>query len=62
MYNELIQWNIRGVKANLNELILLTRICLAVIDLQETFFKKNNDINIKHYFTTEILKEHQVEN
>ena len=50
MTNKILQWNIRGIKANLNELILLIAgICPAIICLQETFLKENNTTNIKHY-------------
>lgn len=50
MANKIIQWNIRGIKADLDELILLISNQLPdVVCLQETFLKENDTLNIKNY-------------
>ena len=47
MANKIIQWNIRGMKPNLNELLLLIgNLCPTVICLQETFLKEKDTITI----------------
>ena len=52
MSNIIVQWNCRGVGANREELqLLLEKYNPAVVCLQETFIKKNNEINIKNYQT-----------
>ena len=50
MGQKIIQWNCRGLKANTNELLLLTAgdSCI-IICLQETFLKPGDNINIKNY-------------
>ena len=46
----IIQWNIRGLQANGEELDLLSsNLDPTVICLQETFLKENKDINFKYY-------------
>ena len=43
----IIQWNCRGLKANYNEILILTTLLSpTVFCLQETFLK-NTDINFK---------------
>lgn len=50
MGQKIIQWNCRGLKANLNELLLLlTQESPTIICLQETFLKQEDNINIKNY-------------
>ena len=45
----IIQWNCRGLKANYNEILILTTLLSpTVFCLQETFLK-NTDINFKNY-------------
>ena len=45
MNHKIIQWNCRGIKANMSELLLLmTRLQPAIVCLQETFLKTNDDI------------------
>ena len=45
-----MKWNCRGLKANINELILLiTQECPSIICLQETFLKHCDNINIRNY-------------
>ena len=46
MGRKIIQWNCRGLKANINELLFLTQ-CPSIICLQETFLKQNDNINIR---------------
>ena len=49
MAYKIIQWNIRGIKSNLNELLLLIgNLCPTVICLQETFLKEK-DITIRNF-------------
>ena len=46
----IIQWNIRGLQANREELdLLFSNSDPTVIYLQETFLKENKNINFKHY-------------
>ena len=46
----ILQWNIRGLQANREELdLLFSNIDPTVICLQETFLKENKTINFKHY-------------
>ena len=48
MVTELIQWNCRGLKANINELHLLrASLCLSVICIQETILKPYGSLNIR---------------
>lgn len=50
MANKIIHWNARSVKANRNELLLfIADLCPAVIYLQETFLRDNENIDIKNY-------------
>ena len=50
MANKILQWNIRGMKPNLNELLLLIMgFCPAVVCLQETFLKETDKIDINNY-------------
>ena len=50
MNHKIIQWNRRGIKANRNEpLLLVTNLQPAMICLQETFIKVNDNIKIKSY-------------
>ena len=50
MGQKIIQWNCRGLKANINELLLLiTQECPSIICLQETFLKHCDNINIRNY-------------
>jgi len=57
---KLLQWNIRGLQANREELeLLISQTHPSVICLQETFLKKNKFTNFKrfssyHNFATEI--------
>ena len=45
MGQKIIQWNCRGLKGNINELLLLkTQECPAVTCLQETFFKQGDNL------------------
>ena len=49
MGRKIIQWNCRGLKANINELLLLiTQECPSIICLQETFPKHWDNINIRN--------------
>jgi len=46
----ILQWNIRGLEANKEELDLLSsNLDPTVICLQETFLKENKNINFKYY-------------
>jgi len=46
----ILQWNIRGLQANREELdLLFSNSDPTVICLQETFLKENKNINFKHY-------------
>jgi len=46
----ILQWNIRGLQANREELdLLFSNSDPTVICLQETFLKENKTINFKHY-------------
>ena len=46
----ILQWNIRGLQANIEELdLLFSNSDPTVICLQETFLKENKTINFKHY-------------
>jgi len=46
----ILQWNIRSLQANREELDLLSsNLDPTVICLQETFLKENKNINFKHY-------------
>ena len=57
MDNNIIQWNIRGSRANYSELLLLiTKYCPAIIYLQETHLKSNNNINIKNHVSYNYMK------
>ena len=48
--SKIIQWNCRGLKANINELLLfLTEESPSIICLQETFLKLYDNINIRNY-------------
>src|SRR6266516_5737769 len=48
--NHILQWNCRGLKANLPELdLLLQTFSPAAICLQETFQSKNKPINLRKY-------------
>ena len=50
MNHKIIQWNCRGIKANRSELLLLmTQQQPAIVCLQETFLKTNDDITIKKH-------------
>ena len=50
MANRILQWNIRGEKVNLCELMLLiTTFCPAIICLQETHLKESDTLNIKDF-------------
>ena len=50
MGQKIIQWNCQGLKANINELLLLlTEECTSIICLQETFLKQDDNINIRNY-------------
>ena len=44
----IIQWNCRGLKANYNEILILTTLLSpTVFCLQETFLKNTDNINLK---------------
>ena len=46
----IIQWNCRGLKANYNEILILTTLLSpTVFCLQETFLKNTDNINFKNY-------------
>ena len=46
----IIQWNCRGLKANCNEILILTTLLSPnVFCLQETFLKTTDNINFKNY-------------
>ena len=46
----IIQWNCRGLKANYNEILILTTLLSpTVFCLQETFLKTTDNINFKNY-------------
>ena len=50
MNHKIIQWNCRGIKANRSELLLLmTQQQPAIVCLQETFLRTNDDITIKNH-------------
>ena len=50
MGQKITPWNCHGLKANINELLLLiTQERPAIICLQETFLKPGYNINIKNY-------------
>lgn len=56
----IIQWNCRGLKANLNDLLLLiTNYQPMVICLQETSLKANDKIKIKDYSQYNYIHEAQ---
>ena len=46
----IIQWNCRGLKANYNEILILTTLLSpTVCCLQETFLKTTDNISFKNY-------------
>ena len=46
----ILQWNCRGLKANYNEILILTTLLApSVICLQETFLKRTDMISFKNY-------------
>ena len=46
----IIQWNCRGLKANYNEILILTTLLSpTVFCLQETFLKTTDKVNFKNY-------------
>ena len=46
----ILQWNCRGLKANYNEILILTTLLApSVICLQETFLKQTDMISFKNY-------------
>ena len=50
MNHKIIQWNCRGIKANRSGLLLLmTQQQPAIVCLQETFLKTDDDITIKNH-------------
>ena len=50
MNKSILQWNCRGLKANFNELLILTTLFSPnVICLQETFLKTTDNTSFKHY-------------
>ena len=50
MMAPIIQWNCRGLKVNFIEITLLVQAFLPVaFCLQETHFKKSDNINLKNY-------------
>ena len=50
MNHKIFQWNCRGIKANRNGLLsLVTNLRPAIISLQETSIKANDDIDVKSY-------------
>ena len=50
MRRKTIQWNWRGLKTNINDLLLLiTQECPSIICLQETFLIHCDNINIRNY-------------
>ena len=57
MANKIIQWNCRGLKPNYNELLLLIMgLCPAVICLQETFLKAEDNKTIKDFTLYNFIK------
>ena len=60
----IIQWNCRGLKANYNEILILTTLrsptVLCLLCLQETFLKNTDNINFKnHSLYNHIATENQ---
>ena len=52
--NKIIQWNIRGERVSYSELLLLnTKYCL-----QETHLKNNTTINMKNYYSYNLIKQY----
>ena len=46
----ILQWNCRGLKANYNEILILTTLYSPTIFcLQETFLKPTDNISFKNY-------------
>ena len=56
--NKIIQWNIRGTKANLDKLTLIKNLHPSLICLQETFLKENNKLNIKQHTIYNQINKH----
>ena len=57
--SKIIQWDVRGTKANLDKLTLIIKnLCSSVICLQETFLKENEKLNIRqHTICNQINKD-----
>ena len=50
MAKVIIQWNCRGMRANLNEMHILGQtFSIAAFCLQETYLADSDQINFKHY-------------
>ena len=57
MADKIIQWNCRGLKPNFNELlILIMSLCPAVVCLQETFLKSDDNINMRDFTLYNFIK------
>ena len=50
--HKIIQWNCRGLKSNYNEILtLLSLLSPSVFCLQETFFKTDDELNVRDFNT-----------
>ena len=50
MFNKILQWNCRGIRANYKELLLLlNKYNSKVVCFEETLLKDKNQLNIKHF-------------
>ena len=57
--NKIIQWNIRGTKANLDKFTLIIKnLHPSVICLQETFLKENDKLNIRQHTIYNQINKH----
>lgn len=62
MNNKIIHWNCRGLRVNFNEiLLLLANLNPAVLCLQETFLKENDNIKFKVILRITIFIQHVIE-
>ena len=58
MNHRIIQWNCHRIKANRNKLLLsLTGLLSAIIRLQETFHKANDNIKLNDHKTYNYIND-----
>ena len=45
----IVQWNCRGLRANYEEILLISNLCPTVICLQETLVKSSDSVNLRGF-------------